>query len=139
MQIENVSTMSGRTRQRMWKLEPAPEYWRTNAPLKAMLVERANRLRRISATEPPNPQGSAAGSQHKEMGMPISADAVAIIGKNVESQGEHKDEDIYEAEGSGLMGPRISGKNRRLVDSLLSSRRIRITGCSETDSDDAFI
>jgi hypothetical protein len=139
MQIENVSTMSGRTRQRMWKLEPAPEYWRTNAPLKAMLVERANRLRRISATEPPNPQGSAAGSQHKEMGMPISADAVAIIGKNVESQGEHKDEDKYEAEGSGLMGPRISGKNRRLVDSLLSSRRIRITGCSETDSDDAFI
>ena len=139
MQIEDISTMPGGTLQRMWNLEPAPEHWRTNASLKAMLVEKAKRLRRISAIKLPNLQDSAAESQYREIGMPTLADVVAVIGQNAEPSAEYKDEDMYEAERSGLMGPSISHKNRQLVDSLLSSRRIRITGCSETDSDDAFI
>ena len=61
-------------------------------------------------------------------------------GENADPQAEDRDEDIYGVEGAGLMGPSMACRNIQLVGSLLSSRRSRITGCSESNSeDDAFI
>jgi hypothetical protein len=126
-----------RAHERLWKVEPLRQTWYANDTLRTMLVERGNIKRRISVPAmPTTPDTSQDESKH------LKTNEVEIAQnkrENAEPQVEGGDEDMYGAEGAGLMGPSMASRNIQLVGSLLSSRRSRITGCSDSDSDDAFI
>lgn len=128
-----------RSNERLWKLDLVPETWCSNETLRTMLVERGNIKRRISAMGIPIGLDPATGLH---TGKTRDSDMLDIKSgrENTNPQAEDNDEDIYGAEGTGLMGPSVVAcRNIQLVGSLLSSRRSRITGCSGSDSDEAFI
>jgi hypothetical protein len=132
---ENFAKTPSHGHERLWKLEPTPEPRSTHETLRNMLLEKENRKRPASETGALNALQLAAGNQAEKINTTSPADSIKIGGEKAED----KDDDIYGVEGAGLMGPSIAGRNNQLVGSLLSSRRSRIIGGSESDSDDAFI
>lgn len=139
MHTESFTNTPNRSHERRWKLEAVSEPWSANETLRNMLVERGNLKRRISAMGTPIAPDLAADIHTGKATGSSSADVIKTVAESAIAQVENKDEDIYGVEGTGLMGPSIACRNIQLVGSLLSSRRSRITGCSESDSEDAFI
>lgn len=136
VEVKNKSTKTP-AHERLWKVEPPRHNWYANDTLRSMLVERGNSKRRISVPGMPSTPNSI---QDKSKDSTTNELEIRQNEReNTEPQVEDRDEDMYEAEGAGLMGPSMTSRNNRLVGSLLSSRRSRITGCSDSDSEDAFI
>ena len=140
MGSESRGTKSAsRSYERLWKLGPIQRTWRTNASLRGMLVERGNNKRHDNGTESLTMPDKVTGIQTGRLGVTSEIDTIKSEGENADPQGEGEIEGVCSIEGAGLMGPSIACRNIRLVGSMLSSRRSRIIGCSEGDSEEAFI
>ena len=137
---DNKGTKSDdRSYERLWNLEIVPKTWRTNESLRTMLVERGNIKRPISATVSLNIPDTDTGTRTGKPETTAEIDTLNNGGENADPHAEGENGDIYGIEGAGLMGPSIACRNNQLVGSLLNSRRSKITGCSESDSEEAFI
>ncbi|KIN08034.1 hypothetical protein OIDMADRAFT_47908 [Oidiodendron maius Zn] len=130
---------ASRSYERLWKLEPIQQTRRANESLRMMLVERGNNKRHNNWTESPTMPDKVTGIQTGRLGVTSEIDTIKSEGENEDPQGEGEIEGVCSIEGAGLMGPSIACRNIRLVGSMLSSRRSRIIGCSEGDSEEAFI
>ena len=135
-----VAKTPSQAHERLWKVEPAAPAWCANDTLRTMLVERGNIKRRISVTGTSSTPDAVTAKQAEKPWNTTEVKFMNNGGENADPQARDRDEDIYGVEGAGLMGPTMACRNIQLVGSLLSSRRSRITGCSESESeDDAFI
>lgn len=132
---EHFTKTPGHGHERLWKLEPTPEPRTTHGSLRTMLLEKENRKIPANQSGGSNVLQLAVGNQAEKTNMTSTVESIKIGGEKATGT----DEDIYGVEGAGLMGPSIVGRNNQIVGSLLSSRRSRIIGGSESDSDDAFI
>lgn len=137
--LENKAPKTtNRGHERLWKVESVPQICYNHDSLRNMLAERGNNKRRFSANGISNVLDTPTGNESEPLWNMREGEITNYEGKTGPHD-EGKDEDVYGVEGAGLMGPSIASRNIQLVDSLLSNRRSRIIGYSESDSDDAFI